>query len=356
MTGPHPVITAWSAVSPFGAGRDAHAAGLADGRATAAPLGEEWAAPGPAACLVPGYDPKTLVGGRVGRTIDRATVFALAAVGHLAGPARPESAVAEQSELSEPTGPDRADRTGVVLGTTTGSLRSTMSVMRDSLLAAKPHHVNTKVVPAAVMNYAASQCAIRYGLTGPNTTVAGGPGSAVLALSYAARLLANDRADRVLAGAVEEYSTERAWVNHHNGGGVLGEGSVVFQVEPSGAGLAEILAVHSRVVSGDDGQEALRATVSTLLAEAGVLARDVWAVVTATDGTAEREVTAELFGEAVRSRIPGPGPIGDTGAAAAGFAVAAALGTPGPDRRLVLVLSADPAGSAAGILLRAKGK
>ncbi|MFI6024820.1 beta-ketoacyl synthase N-terminal-like domain-containing protein [Amycolatopsis magusensis] len=337
MTAAHPVITGWSAVSPFGAGEAAFAEGVRAGRDTAAPPGKDWAVPGPAACLVPDYDPKALVGGKVGRATDRATVFALATVGHLAKRAETE--------------PD--DRTGLVLGTTSGSLRSTMSITRDSLVSAKPHQVDTKVLPAAVMNYAAAQCAIRYGLTGPNTTIAGGPGAGLFALAYANRLLAAGRADRVLAGAVEEFSAERAWVSHHNGGGVLGEGGVVFRVEPhSGAGLAEIVAVHSRVVLAGDVTEALRDTASALMAQAP---GDIWAAVPATGSAAERAVASARFGDPALDRVPGTGLIGDTGAAAAAFAVAAALCAPGPPGRLVVVLSGDPAGSAAGILLRVKG-
>ncbi|MBN6039707.1 beta-ketoacyl synthase N-terminal-like domain-containing protein [Amycolatopsis sp. 195334CR] len=330
-----PVITAWSAVSPFGAGKEAFADGVRSGRQTSAPLGDEWAVPDPGACLVPDYDPQELVGGKVGRSTDRATVFALATVGRLAG-----------------TGP--GDRTGLVLGTTAGSLRSTMTITRDSFLSRRPHQVDTKVLPAAVMNYAAGQCAIRYGLTGPNTTLAGGPGAGLFALAYAHRLLGAGRADRVLAGAVEEYSAERAWANHHNGGGVLGEGGVFFAVESDVDGLAEVLAVHSRVVL-DDEPEALRATASALLARAEVTPEQIWAAVPATGSGAERAVTAAMFGEHKLGRVPGTGALGDTGAAGAAFAVASALCAPGPAGRLVLVLSGDPAGSVAGILLRVEG-
>jgi 3-oxoacyl-[acyl-carrier-protein] synthase II len=343
MTAGPAVITSWSAVSPFGAGSAAFAEGVRGGRGTAAAPGEQWAVPDAAACLVPDYDPKTLVGGRVSRSPDRATVFALATVGHLTG---------------QDTEPD--DRTGLVLGTTAGGLRSTMSITRDSLTGKKPHHVDTKVLPAAVMNYAASQCAIRYGLTGPNTTIAGGRGAGLFALAYANRLLGSGRADRVYAGAVEEYSAERAWFNHHNGGGVLGEGGVVFGVEAgSDAGLAEIAAVHSRVVFGGSDHEvaeALRATVSALLAQAGAAPEDVWAAVPATGSAPERAVAAELFGGGASGRVPGAGLIGDTGAASAAFAVASALCVPGPAGRLVLVLCGDPSGSASGTILRIKGK
>ncbi|QFU90315.1 beta-ketoacyl synthase N-terminal-like domain-containing protein [Amycolatopsis sp. YIM 10] len=342
MSAGFPVITGWSVVSPFGQGNDAFADGVRTGRNPSAPPGDEWAVPDPGACLVPDYDPKELVGGKVGRSTDRATVFALATVGRLAG-----------------TG--AGERTGLVLGTTAGSLRSTMTITRDSLLSRKPHQVDTKVLPAAVMNYAAAQCAIRYGLTGPNTTIAGGPGAGLFALAYAQRLLAAGRAVRVLAGAVEEYSAERAWLNHHNGGGVLGEGGVVFSVESDESdestvdGLAEVLALHSRVVLDGDEPEALRATASALLTRAGVTPDEIWAAVPATGSEAERTVTAGLFGEHALDRVPGTGVLGDTGAATAAFAVASALCAPGPAGRLVVVLSGDPAGSAAGILLRLKG-
>jgi 3-oxoacyl-[acyl-carrier-protein] synthase II len=342
MTAPaaqRPVITGWSAVSPFGSGRAAHSAGVRSGHSTAASIdGEDWKVPDERACLVPDYDPAALVGGRVAKYLDRATVLALAAVGHLVG------------AQDEP-----GDRVGLVLATTAGSVQSTMAVTRDSLVGDKPFHVNPKSLPSAIMNGAAAQCAIRYGLTGPNTTLAGGSGAVLSALAYASRLLAAGRADSVLAGAVEEYSVARSWLSHHDrhSAGPLGEGSVVFRIERGArAPLAEIMAVDSRVCVDGDTHEALRACLTAMLAKATVRAGEIWAVLPAVGRPVEREVAAEMFGDDALARCPHTGQIGDTGAASAGFAIASALSVPGPPGRLVVIAAADPGGSTTSVLLR----
>jgi 3-oxoacyl-(acyl-carrier-protein) synthase len=63
---------------------------------------------------------------------------------------------------------------GVVLGTTSGSAQTQYEFTRDSLTRRKPYFVNPAIVPFALMNSAASQCAIWHGITGPNTTIAAG--------------------------------------------------------------------------------------------------------------------------------------------------------------------------------------
>jgi beta-ketoacyl synthase-like protein len=312
-----PVITAWSAVSPFGAGRDAYMAGIRSGRPTAGRLDPDtWQVPDKEACLIPEYDPRTLVGGKVAGYLNRSTVLALAVVGHL---------------VDDTPG----DRTGLVLGTTGGSMQSTMKIARDTFVNERPFHVDPKTLPGGVMNCAATQCAIRYKLTGPNTTIAGGPGAGLFALAYANRLLATGRADSVLVGAVEEYSEARSWLTHHNGGGVVGEGGVVFRVEPGrDQAIAEILAVDSKVCLDHDVEPVLRASMKSLLDKGNVRAEDVWDVVAATD--------------------PAP-QIGDTGAASAAFAIASALSVPGPAGRLVVITSSEPGGSVTSVLLRLMG-
>jgi 3-oxoacyl-[acyl-carrier-protein] synthase II len=348
MTGAVPVITGWSAVSPFGHGRTAFAAGIRSGRPTAVAIDpDRWSVPDPRACLVPDFDVGKVVGGKGVKHLDRASTLALAAVG----------------ELVEP-GVDTGHRAGVVLGTTSGSLQTEMDHMRDSLVKAKPHFLDPKTLAGGSMNCAAAQCAIRYGITGPNTTVAGGRSAALYALGYSCRLLAADRADSVIVGAVEEYSAARSWLAHHGRSQepLLGEGAAFFRVESGGADrapLAEVLAVETRVCLGDTAYPVLVDCVRALLHRGSVRARDVWAVVLTTTSGPEREAMADLFAPDVLARIPDARQIGDTGAASSAFAIASALSVaervPEAAGRPVVIMSTDPNGAVAGVLLRMAG-
>ncbi|HKS47166.1 MAG TPA: beta-ketoacyl synthase N-terminal-like domain-containing protein [Amycolatopsis sp.] len=339
-----PVITGWSAVSPFGVGRAAFAEGVRCGRGEDAVVDVgHLPVPQRRACLVPDFDPGELLDGKGIRYLDRASLLALVSVGELVGP-----------------GAGRDSRTGVVLGTTSGSVQSEMNIRRDSLTRPKPYAVSSQRTPSATMNCAAAQCAMRYGLTGPNMTVAGGRAAALHALVHACRLLATRRADRVLVGAVEEFSVARSWLVHHGGGRKpwLGEGSAVFRVEPPAEGrppLAEILAAQTRVRLDEDPGAALAGCVRALLARGGITEGEVWAVVLA-GGDPERQAMAELCGDVALSRVPGLTPFGDTGAASAAFGIASALSVggdrPAATARPVVIAVSEPDGAVATALLR----
>jgi len=340
------VITGWSAMSPFGMGRVAFAEGIRSGRASDVVI-EAAGFPGarPRACLVPDFDPAKLLDGKGVRHLDRASLLALAAVG----------------DLVEPD-VDTGERVGVVLGTTSGSVQSETRIRRDSLTKPKPYAVSSTRTPSATMNCAAAQCAIRYGITGPNTTLAGGRAAALYALAYTSRLLAANRANTVIAGAVEEHSATRSWLVHHGRDAQkpwLGEGSVVFRVEPAAAGrepLAEVLAVQTRVCADGDPQAVFAGCVRALLARGGVTAAEVWAAVLTSGGEPEREVLARLCGAAALSRVPGIEQLGDAGAVSAAFGIASVLSVaedePAAAGRLVVVASSEPGRAVATALLR----
>lgn len=345
-----PVISAWAAVSPFGIGRDAFVGGLTAGldTATAVDTGV-WPVPDSRACLVPAFDIVEQLGRKGTRSMDRVTGLAVTTVGQLVD------------------GP--GDGVALVLGTTTGSAQSIMDFTRDSLVAEKPFFVDPARFPNTVMNSATGRCAIRFGLTGPNTTVAGGRVSGLHALTYARRLLDSGRADTVLCGAVEEYSAERSWLEWHSRGPdendtVLGEGGVVVRLERPGpvprAALAQILAVRCGVVVDDDARPALHRCVRGALMAAGVTAGDVWAALpggaAGLPGDHEAEVLAGFFPDATTVRPGVTGLIGDTSAAAATFqlAVALALARENPDAagRVVLLTSTDRSGGVGCAVLR----
>ncbi|MGW0330951.1 beta-ketoacyl synthase N-terminal-like domain-containing protein [Streptomyces sp. NPDC003011] len=356
----HPVITGWSAVSPYGIGAEALAEGLRAQRPTIAPVDTaRWKVPPARAHLVPGFETRDVLGRKGTRSMDRVTGLAVTAVGSLLD--RPGSA--RETETGE--------RAALVLATTTGSAASMMDFTRSSLQGARPYDVDPAVMPNAVMNCAAGQCAIWYGIRGPNTTLAGGRAAGLLALNYATRLLATQRADTVLCAAAEEFSHARYWLEQHSRGpeapGVaLGEGAAVLLVRPADRftperpALAEILAVRTRVAVGNRARGALEACVRSALEAAGAGPGEVWAAAPGDApgllGHIEREVLGDLCGAAALERVPAVGRLGDLSAASGSFQIALVLataaGTPAAAGRIAVITSADRDGSLACAVLR----
>ncbi|WP_262699240.1 MULTISPECIES: beta-ketoacyl synthase N-terminal-like domain-containing protein [Streptomyces] len=363
-----PVITAWSAVSPFGIGRAAFTEGIRERRPAAAGLDDErWQAAGDCACLVPDFDLRTVLGKKGVRSMDRVTGLAVTTVARLLDDAPRNRWVA--------TGEDAA----LVLGTTTGSVQSQMDFTRDSLTGEKPYLVDPARFPNAVMNCAAGQSAIWHQLKGPNTTIAGGHAAGLYALNYARRLLTFGRARTVLCGAVEEFSHARSWLERHahrpgtEGPAQLpGEGCGLLLVEQHGPGarddveqpvLAEILAVEMGIALDGGVRPALAACLRRALDRAGVRPEEIWAVSTSEapgpSGEQERAAVAEAAEGADPVHLTQAALIGDTGAAAAAFQIAGVLvhaeSTPEAAGRVALVTSVDRDGAVGCALLRLAG-
>lgn len=379
-----PVITAWSAVSPFGIGAAPFRAGLRAGR----PAVDAEVPGGPEnerARLVPGFDAREVLGRKGTRSMDRVTALALTAVGRVLGPDAGGTTAADGSPRPG-TGPFPdatslgSKPTGLVLGTTTGSPQSIMDFTRDSITGERPYLVDPARFPNTVMNCAAGRSAIRYGLRGPNATIAGGRSAGLLALKYAHRLQRNDRADTVLCGGAEEYMPVRGWLHHHSrrtgsdgaaavpgsGGPVLGEGCAVLRLDPAGTlpdgtGLAEVAALEFGVVTGTLGiREVLASCLRRALSRTPFTADSVWAVAPCqapgAAGVAERDALAEVLGTASPLRLACSDLIGDTAAAAATFQIAAVLAvahsSPAAVDRAALVTSVDQDGTVGCAVLR----
>ncbi|MEU6484892.1 beta-ketoacyl synthase N-terminal-like domain-containing protein [Streptomyces sp. NPDC046887] len=354
------VITGWSAVSPLGIGAEALSEGLRTGRSTDAPVDTaQWKVPATRAHLVPGFETREVLGRKGTRSMDRVTGLAVAAVGSLLD--QPGSVRETES----------GKRAALVLATTTGSAASMMDFTRSSLEGARPYDVDPAVMPNAVMNCAAGQCAIWYGIKGPNTTLAGGRAAGLLSLNYAIRLLSSGRADTVLCAAAEEYSAARYWLERHSRGAAapdvaLGEGAAVLLVQPASAvtparpALAEVLAVRTRVATGEQAGPALEACVRSALEAAGTSGDDVWAASSSDApgrlGHLEREILGRVCGSRAVDRVPAVGRLGDVSAASGSFQIAMALATaagdPAAAGRIVLVTSADRDGSLACAVLK----
>jgi 3-oxoacyl-[acyl-carrier-protein] synthase II len=323
------VITGWSAVSPYGVGREAFAAGVrAGGRAAVAELDPAvWQVPRPQAHLVPGFELRGVLGRKGTRSMDRVSALAV-------------TAVRELFDSDEVVRDEGGDDTALVLGTTTGSVKGMLDITRDTLLQEKPYHIDTGRIPNAIMNSAAAQCAIWHQMFGPNTTVAGGRVAGLFALQYAARLLQAGRAAMVLCGGAEEFTEDRAWLEHLGGGPdangpLLGEGCGLLTVEPApdGAagdrpGLAEVVGIGLGVYDGAEVSGGLERCLRRTLDRAGIPAGEVWAVCSAAGpgalGSSERSALDAVFGSGPVSVLDGQ-PWGDAGAVTATFQVAALL-------------------------------
>ncbi|MER7795319.1 beta-ketoacyl synthase N-terminal-like domain-containing protein [Streptomyces sp. NPDC097640] len=359
------VITAWSAVSPYGLGREAYAAGIAARRPTAAaPDPDAWQTPDATACLVPGFDLRTVLGRAGTRTMDRGMGLAVTAVRELFAEAE-----ADERPVTRGAG------TALVLGTTWGGAAGQHNFSRASFVGEKPYDVPAQLMPNTLMNSSAGASAIRFGLKGPNTTLAGGRPAALLALAYARRLLAAGRAERALVGAMEEYSGTRSWMERHSRGAdedqaaPLGEGCAVLLVEPADAlpedrqALAELLAIDVRVDVTGDLPGTLRESVRHALTESGVEPGEVWAAagggLTGAAGDAERALLTELFGQEAAGRLVCHELIGDTASAQAAFQLAAVLVAAAEDPasagRAAVITSVDREGLVACGVLRLLG-
>ncbi|MFI0192812.1 beta-ketoacyl synthase N-terminal-like domain-containing protein [Streptomyces sp. NPDC017082] len=318
--------------------------------------------PDPAVLSVPGFAPAEVLGrkglSRLTRTDQLVSVACAKALGE----------PAEEAGGIEP-----AD-TGIVLGTSVGSTRRVGDFIRDTFVEERPYFVNPSHFPGILMNSAAGRAAIRLGLTGVNATVSGGPLAGLHALRYARNALLAGHARRLLTGAFEELSPQRAWAWHRSAGlaaGVpLGEGGAVHVLqtadasaqEPEGSRpLARLLACEVGFADPAQGlsgvSRRLADCVRTALARSGVAPHDV---AVAVPGAAGRRGWARVEENALREVFAGPATpyrlavqpvLGETDSAAGALHLAAVLarwqdGGPDTGRERAAVLTAvGPEGS-----------
>jgi 3-oxoacyl-[acyl-carrier-protein] synthase II len=258
---------------------------------------------------------------------------------------------------------------GLILGTTSGSVKSTADFSRETVTEERPYLVNPVLFPNAVMNCAAGQAAIWYGLKGVNTTVAGGRMAGVAALRYASRSLRWGDADALLVGAVEEFSPHNAWLTHLPGGSSpAGEGAAFFMLETGEALLAsgrrpdaEIMAVTSASADPEDRPafaEAFADCVRNALRDAGVGPGDLWAVAPGSgpESSIETEALAAALGADAVRRLPVARLIGECHAAQGALQLAAVLAhhrhDAALDGRPALITSFTPEGGVGAAVVR----
>jgi len=187
------VITGMGVVAPNGIGREAFWDGCVAGRSGIRPITVFDASPYRCrhAGEIADFHPEAFLGSQGLRTLDRTTRLAL-----VAAKLAIEDAGLELTDLVCRT-------TGVVLGSTMGSLRSISEFDLEGLREG-PRYVNPALFPNAVINSPASQVSIRFKLQGLNATIATGFTAGLDAIGYALDMLRLGRAKVVLAGGVEE--------------------------------------------------------------------------------------------------------------------------------------------------------
>lgn len=245
---------------------------------------------------------------------------------------------------------------GVVLGTAWGSLRSVVAFERSATVDG-PRFVDPFLFAETVANVPAGQVAIVFGWSACNATVAAGTASGLSALGSAIDLLAEDRAQVVVAGGADELNPPllMAWRNEGRltpdpgslpcaatrSGLVAGEGACLLAIESAehavarGARPLAIIAAVSRLsaIAGTTGaRRAVSALAGTLLQDAGMAPDQIDLVVLSANGDKERDTEEalglmEVFGrgDAAPPLVAPKGIIGETWGAAGPLAAVVAL-------------------------------
>jgi 3-oxoacyl-(acyl-carrier-protein) synthase len=132
---------------------------------------------------------------------------------------------------------------GLVLGTTFCSVRTIAEFDRRNLQLGASH-ASPLDFANSVINAAAGQTAIWYGLRGLNSTISAGAASGLAAVGYAVDQIRGGRAAALLAGGAEELCFE-SFFGHYQAGrlcagtGGGGELPIPFDVRRNGFALAE---------------------------------------------------------------------------------------------------------------------
>ncbi|AWK86116.1 beta-ketoacyl-ACP synthase II [Azospirillum thermophilum] len=192
------VVTGLGAVTPLGAGVERSWGALLDGRSGIRAVRGVEAADLP--CRIAGhvpadgegaFDADRLVPPKDQRKMDRFILLALAAA---------EEAVADSGW--RPADEQGQERTGVLIGSGIGGLPG-LAESALTLHEKGPRRISPFFVPSNLINLAAGHVSIRHGFRGPNHAVVTACATGAHAIGDAARLIAFDDADVMLAGGTE---------------------------------------------------------------------------------------------------------------------------------------------------------
>ncbi len=137
------------------------------------------------------FNPDDFVPSKDQRKNDQFIIYALAAT---------REAVADAGWM--PTDEESLERTGTMIGSGIGGLQSIYEGA-VTLLERGPRRISPFFIPASLINLASGQVSIQYGFKGPNHAVVTACSTGAHAIGDAARLIAADDADVMIAGGAE---------------------------------------------------------------------------------------------------------------------------------------------------------
>ena len=194
------VITGLGMVTPLASGVEATWSRLLEGRSGASRI-ERFQVddlPCQIACQIPRgdgsdgtYNPDDWMEPKEQRKVDEFIVFAVAAA---------DQAVRDSGWM--PTDYDDQIRTGVLIGSGIGGVDGIVEAgytLRDK----GPRRVSPFFIPGRLINLASGHVSIRFGFRGPNHSVVTACSTGAHAIGDAARLIALDDADVMVAGGAE---------------------------------------------------------------------------------------------------------------------------------------------------------
>lgn len=150
------------------------------------------------ACMVPKgdgtngtFDPNAWMDPKEQRKVDEFIIFGMAA-----------AVQAVQDSGWEPKSDDEKERTGVLIGSGIGGLEG---IAEAALLMAEkgPRRLSPFFIPGRLINLVSGYVSIRFGFKGPNHAVVTACATGAHAIGDAARIIALDDADVMLAGGAE---------------------------------------------------------------------------------------------------------------------------------------------------------
>lgn len=332
-------VIGWGVLCSAGLGPNALAAALAHSRGSESNGGSDVSnlyaesLPSPTGHAMVDFNVRELLGRKGTSFLDRGSGLALVACGQ----ALADSGLQVDDENRQ--------RIGLILGTTCGSLKSMCDYTQETFVAERPYLVNPILFPNTVMNCAAGQAAIRYGLKGVNATLAGGQLAFLNSLRYAANILRRGYADVLLVGVVEEFTPHTAWATHLTKSASAtinaGEGAAVFVIKRAGDDSftgqhcdAEALSVVSGFSPGGESgggmTAALEGCIRRALAKAQVEPKDVSLIASGEIGDKETDdseaaALAAVFGDAPVERVFVKQAVGECQAASGGLQLGALL-------------------------------
>jgi 3-oxoacyl-[acyl-carrier-protein] synthase II len=139
---------------------------------------------------IKGFDPESVLDKKEARRYDRFLQYAMA------------GAVEAMNDAGWKVPPERADRTGVLIGSGIAGLE-TMYDNCEALANRGPRKISPFFVPYAIANMASGIVSMRYGARGPNTCVVTACTTGTHSIGDAFKIVQRGDADVMIAGGVE---------------------------------------------------------------------------------------------------------------------------------------------------------